>query len=150
MNQNFSFIKELEEKNKKRKVHFFKWDQKYSVKNKIIDEQHRKLFLLVDELYFFPFEKQKKGHLKKILIELISYCKYHFATEERLFEIKKYKFLEQHKKEHKHFIQRINNFYNDFIEGKEIHISEFIKFMKEWLKNHVMVNDMKYVDVLKD
>ena len=97
MNQDFSFIKKLKEKNKKRKVHFFKWDQKYYVKNKVIDEQHRKLFCLQTNYIFFRL-KNKKRTFKKILIELIRYYKYHFASEERLFEIKRHEFLEQHKK----------------------------------------------------
>ncbi len=146
----FNLLKDLEEKNKSRKVHFFKWDESYSVKNRKIDEQHKRLFTIIDELYYTPFEKSKHSHLSAILKELKDYCEYHFSTEEELFKIKNYEFTDEHTKEHNEFMETINKVYNDFVNGKEISTSELMKFLKDWLTNHVMVNDMKYVDLLKD
>lgn len=143
------FLKSLIEKNSKRKLHFFNWDNSYSVGNSKIDKQHQMLFIIIDEIYYTPYEREKREHLDEILLNLKEYCNYHFDTEEKLFMNIDYIHAAEHIKEHRDFMKKINKIYDDFKNGKEITISELMQFIRNWLTNHVLKVDMKYRERLK-
>jgi len=62
----------------------FQWKDAYSVKVAALDNQHKKLFDLVNELH----RAMRQGHGKDIagdiLLRLIEYTVHHFAGEEKL------------------------------------------------------------------
>ncbi len=121
-----------------------KWDDSFSVKVAEIDKQHQKLISMINELN--DAMKQGKGNdvLGKIINELINYTVFHFSTEEKYFDQFGYPGKASHKNEHAAFVKKVSEFKDKF-EKAEVGLSiEVMNFLKDWLKNHIKVIDMKY------
>ena len=58
---------------------FVVWNEKYSVKISTIDEQHKKLVAIINELYNSMKNGKSKEQLGKTLTDLVEYTKYHFS-----------------------------------------------------------------------
>ncbi|MGH9681879.1 MAG: bacteriohemerythrin, partial [Candidatus Acidiferrales bacterium] len=74
------------------------WNEKMSVGVDVLDMDHQKLVGLLNQL----FDAMQSGHgkesLSKILDELVSYTKFHFAREEKLFSHSDYPDTASHRK----------------------------------------------------
>jgi len=120
----------------------FPWKSKYSVYVESIDEQHKKL---VDLLNFLSEEMSKgkaKAVLAPILDNLIDYTFYHFEEEEKYFEKIDYPNAEKHRAEHQQLIEDVLRFKTNH-EAHKIGLTvELMKFLKEWLINHISGTDM--------
>ncbi len=123
------------------------WNQDLSIGMKDIDNQHKKLINLINELYDALIQGKEKEVLDKILKELIDYAHYHFKTEEDLMDEKNYFETAIHKRAHQFFKEKIT----DLIKRKkEDYVSlELFKFLKNWLINHILIMDKKFGYFLK-
>jgi hemerythrin-like metal-binding protein len=127
---------------------FFNWDDKYSVNIQEIDDQHRKLFAYINEIY----EAMKVGHGKdvigRVLSGLVRYTKEHFAAEETLMKSKGYANYHSHKSQHDAFSRKVEEFEEHLRTNKSALTIEVSRFLKEWLQNHILKTDMQYVPYL--
>ena len=120
------------------------WSDDFSVGYEIVDNQHKKLCNMVNELYNSFVEGDTDTKIDKILGEMISYTDYHFKTEEEMFEKHDYSDTAVHKKQHKDFVDQVTTFHNDFKAGSEAVTYEVMDFLKEWLLNHIGQSDKKW------
>jgi hemerythrin len=124
------------------------WDEKYSVKVPEIDAQHKRLFDLINAFYEAIMDKQADDGMKKIIHGLIQYTEFHFQFEERLMERYRYTGLDAQRAAHKAFVQKVSGFHARFGEGKLLLTVEVTNFLKNWLVEHILASDMKYVECL--
>lgn len=122
------------------------WDHdKYTVKNFLIDSHHKKLFDILNRIYELMAKGADDENIIKILSELRDYTNYHFTEEEKMMEKINYPDLFNHQKEHKLFIAKIDEFYNDAKNGKAIFVAVKVADTGiEWLKKHILTIDAKY------
>lgn len=120
------------------------WSEKISVNNDRIDNQHKKLFDLTNDLILHSNAKTNSEIINETLYELLKYTKYHFHDEEQLMEQFNYPKLEEHKKTHKEFIYTVVMFCNDVSEGKATVTNELLIFLTEWLIKHTSIDDQDY------
>lgn len=126
----------------------FKWDEKYSVKVEEIDDQHKHLVELISKLYESINNQSTKDELGGILNELIAYAVLHFSTEEKYFKKFNYENTEEHIKEHEKFATKVSGLKEKY-SNNEIEISfELIDFLEDWLLDHLVESDQKYVECL--
>ncbi len=120
------------------------WDKSYSVKVDKMDEQHQRLFDMINDFY----DKIGSQSQKELIIELIKgmkeYTIFHFADEERLMTQHNYPLIEQHKKEHRDFVEKVTEVETKLKEGKMVISIEITNFLKDWIKNHIHNSDQKY------
>lgn len=129
---------------------YMDWDEKYATNIKDIDEQHKKLFTIINK--FFDALSNAKGNevVGEILQEFERYTVEHFSTEEKKMASKNYPDFATHKKYHEECIQKIKEFIAQHKSGK-VHISiATFSFLKDWLMQHVLVVDKKYVPFLAE
>jgi hemerythrin-like metal-binding protein len=147
-----NFFKSFYEKRKKEdnkdnhgdKKLYIPWEDKYSVNIEEIDEEHKQLVHMINELYSAMETGRGKEVLSLILDKLIDYVKTHFTAENILMEEISYPGREEHKKEHSNFIKKVLGFQKSFKEGKYGLSVEVIFYLKEWLMTHIMESDKKY------
>jgi hemerythrin len=120
------------------------WDEKYSVQVEEMNRQHKKLIDLINELYDAMGKGKGKEVLGKIITELLNYTVYHFTAEEKLFNQFNYPEIVAQKAMHKLFIDKVNDFKNQFESGRLSLSIEITDFLSEWLKKHIMIEDKKY------
>jgi len=129
----------------------FQWAEKYSVKNRVIDEHHTKLFQLFDEFNNAMEAGKSEAFVKSTLMAIKEYTFYHFSFEEQLMEIAKYPEYLEHKRLHKGFIEEIDRMMINFgnadtdVTGKRIY-----RLLVAWLEDHILVVDQKYESYLHD
>ncbi len=127
----------------------FQWRQEYSVGYPQIDEQHKRLFEIADELHVAMAAGKGKEVLGKILGNLIAYTKAHFATEERLMQAHRYPDYAVHKAAHDTLTAQVIKFQKDFERGRAAMSVDLLQFLKDWLTHHIGETDRKIASYLK-
>ena len=120
------------------------WSESISVNNSEIDNQHKNLIQLTNNLISNSNAKVNSEIIGETLQKLLKYIKEHFKDEEELLEKCNYPKLEEHKKEHKKFVKKIVGFCNDVLIGKSAVTEEMIYFLVDWLLNHTSIDDQDY------
>ncbi len=121
----------------------FTWQEKYSVRNAVIDEQHKGLFHAADELHAAMLRGAGRQVIGATLDALIDYTQTHFREEEQLMQ--KYKFPQyaQHKAEHDKFIRQAKGLKDGLSTGQAAITVSTMQFLNDWLKNHIIGLDTK-------
>lgn len=119
---------------------FIEWVPALSVGVEEIDEQHRRLFALVNELS----EAEGDEETGRALAALTSYAAEHFALEERLFAERRYPGAEEHVREHAAFAAKLRGFAADYAAGGEGLERRLLDYLKAWLTGHISFADRKY------
>ncbi len=120
------------------------WNDSYSVKVDKMDEQHQKLFGLINSFY----DEVGKQSQDKLIFDLIAgmkdYTILHFNEEEQLMQQCNYPGLTEHKKEHADFISKVSDLEEKLKSGKMIISFEITNFLKDWIKKHINESDQQY------
>ena len=124
------------------------WKDEYSVKIQTIDSQHKKLIDLLNQIYDASRVGKGKEILGKILNELVTYTKIHFATEEEFFKKFSYPGYIQHKIEHDKLTKQVTDFQEQYAIGRVTLSIEIMQFLKDWLNGHILGTDKKYSEFL--
>lgn len=125
---------------------FIDWsDKDFSVGIVEIDDQHKQLVNLINELHSSMMARKAKEILGEVIDELIEYTAYHFSTEEKYFDQYGYEETDAHKKIHKDFVNEVLKFQKDVQSNKLFVSSKILNFLKNWLLNHIKVTDKKYM-----
>lgn len=103
---------------------------------------------MLNEFYDNIILESNKENIATLLKKMKDYTVYHFRNEEEHLKLHAYPHFEAHKKEHQSFIEKVNEIEKRFIKGKFILSLEVITFLKDWLKNHIMISDKKYSEFL--
>lgn len=125
------------------------WNSKYELGIESIDSDHKNLVGIIDELIGALSEGKGKAITEPLLKKLSDYTISHFRREEFLLKSANYDDLESHMRQHQLFIEKIKEFQQKHKSGAEGVAIEMMKFLKEWLVNHIMVIDKKYQGIIK-
>lgn len=132
----------------------FKWRDIYSTNIDEIDKQHKKLLEIGSELSGLIRSRDDEDHYDEIvelLDELKSYTIYHFKAEEELMEKYGYEGLDEHKKTHQNFIDKINEVDGEDIDSNQKGVTmEILVFIADWIEKHILKVDHMYKEFLND
>lgn len=120
------------------------WKESYSVGVTIIDEQHKKLFALLNELKDAQEKEKDYDTFYKIINELCDYSVYHFKTEEDLLKEINYPHLSEHVEEHEYFRRQVKELQKMSKERKLLLSIKLVIFLKEWILTHVLESDKDF------
>ena len=117
------------------------WDASLSVGIDVIDEHHRYLFDLTNDL--FETVKYKKGsrQVARVLKALDQYVKVHFRAEERMMAFYGYGRMDVQAHQHAHFENRLKEFYQELHENPVAAQFDVLVYLKSWLVQHIAVED---------
>lgn len=120
------------------------WSDELSVGIEEIDNQHRILVDLLNELHRAIVEHRGSEAAHRILAELLEYTRIHFAVEESLMRILGYPDYEEHKHHHELLINEVQELSQKLEAGKKSVNFELLHFLKMWLTKHIMEEDRQY------
>lgn len=119
-------------------------DEVYSVNNEAIDNQHKKIFSIINQLFTYMSKGESKDKLREVLNELVDYAQYHFNSEEAHFcKLKGFPEQGKHIDEHQQFVEKVQQFQSDFIQGKKMLTMDVFIFIKNWINTHIKKCDRK-------
>ena len=126
-----------------------KWNNKYCVEISMIDEQHKKLIGFINKTIYAMEHSDSTEELKEELEEMINFAQEHFETEENYMIEFDYPEYEDHYEEHYDFITKAIAYFGMVVKGDYHKINELIKYLKQWLVNHIQLCDRQYIDWFK-
>jgi methyl-accepting chemotaxis protein len=127
---------------------FIMWDDNYSVGVKEIDDQHKVLFDLINQTHKAMMDNLGKAEKQKILDGLVDYTVFHFSHEEGLMRKAEYDGIPEHLEKHKKLVAQVQDFHHKFTIGAIDIDQNLMKFLKDWLSNHIMGTDKFYGSVM--
>jgi hemerythrin len=121
------------------------WNSTFSVGIQKIDEQHKKFFSLINVLYDAIMQGKSEVVVGPVLKELQQYVIFHFKSEESWMVMYNYPDINTHKLEHQEGAQKVNKFVLEYERGEQTVDIELLKFLSDWLQNHILQTDRKYI-----
>lgn len=128
------------------------WSDYLSLGIKSIDMQHKRFFMLLDELRTKFTEAKEAGddvneELKnKLLSDLEDYTVYHFTTEKDLMHNSNYPDIDTHIQQHNIFIKKLAEFRTAYKFQSQALVEQMIGFFGKWFLVHILDYDKKYVE----
>jgi hemerythrin-like metal-binding protein len=126
------------------------WGGKLEIGIDQIDEQHKELVKMVNELHRAMKMKMGAKEAGQILTRLADYTVYHFANEETLFEQHQYPDRVAHKEYHDRLVAQVIEFKQEFEAGKAALSMDLMQFLTDWLRDHIMKTDRAYAPFFKE
>ena len=114
-----------------------------------VDQQHRRLFDLVNALSTAVVEGKGAETMVKAFDGLLDYTVVHFREEEGMLRKSSYPDIDNHIKLHHAFEAKIKQARDDFSLGKGMVASEVIRFLTDWLIIHIGKIDRQYIPYAK-
>lgn len=128
---------------------FAQWEPKYATGHNTVDQQHQHLFKLVNDLHVAMLERRGKEALLTTLEQLGKYVDTHFRTEEALMQQRGYPKLAQHRACHDKLTAKARLLIGEFRAGKISVTVELSIFLADWLRHHILGEDIALVGWLK-
>jgi len=130
---------------------YIEWSESYSIGIKMIDDQHKGLLDIVNDLYSHSTgdETEERFYFTDVIHQAVQYIKNHFQVEEKLLLAAKYPDYAEHKKAHDQFTLMVVTSAKDFEAGKRLVLEKFAHFLKDWILSHIALMDQEYATYLK-
>ncbi len=128
---------------------FFPWSDEYSVHVRVIDNDHKELVSLVNELHEAIANGAAEGVVGHVIAGLARYANEHFAREEKLMAEYGFPGLAAHREQHRLFTRVVAAF--EKVHGEapgELDHDRLVAFLKDWLVHHILGADRQYVPYL--
>ena len=126
-----------------REVRWISWDESLSVGISTIDEHHRYLFDLTNDLVSVVANRLGARELGRVLKALSEYAVIHFRAEELMMEHYRYDRLELQQEQHELFLKRLHDFRQELHENPLVAQHEILIFLKNWLIVHIRDEDSR-------
>ncbi|HET6450250.1 MAG TPA: bacteriohemerythrin [Spirochaetia bacterium] len=127
---------------------FVEWKEEYSVLVPEMDNEHKRLFALINEFHDAIKDGKPNEAVGQTIDGLLDYTITHFAHEEKLMRQRAYKGLEEQERFHRAFTDKVKDYQARFQAGKLVLSFEVGTFMRNWLTEHIKQVDKRYSDVL--
>ena len=130
----------------------FNWDIEYSVGVAEIDNQHKELMKLVNNLisHSSDTKTERKLFFHKVIEIANNRLANHFDTEERVLSRTSYEKLTDHKKEHENLTSRVKAIRSEVGSNNEdLALYDLTLILKEYFLSHILLYDKEAKDFFK-
>lgn len=126
------------------------WDDSYLLGITEIDNQHKKLVEIANELYETASGSPEayKLNMSRVLKKLTDYTVYHFTNEEEFQRKYGYAGVDIHKNAHDNFIKEVNFQIKQLSDNREDGM-RFYSYMVNWILNHIAKADRVWANFVK-
>ena len=126
------------------------WTDQLSIGVKLLDNDHKKLVLLINQLYDGLKTGRAKVELERVFEDLVSYARVHHSHEEQLLVETGFQGSAMHKQEHEYTLERAVELQMRFKSSEELAIElEVVNQLRDWLFGHIQGSDKEFVAHLK-
>lgn len=125
-------------------VDIFPWSDNFNTGVDEIDQQHRKLVAILNQVASFITLQRTNIDPDNLIGELVDYAVFHFDSEENywLNSLPESEYTKQHRDTHNQFIQRVNDLKESAKAlSEEQWLDELLSFLASWLASHILKSD---------
>ncbi len=123
---------------------FIVWNDNYSVGNRELDDHHKAIVSIINDLYVAIQEKSARARLNEILDRLSEYTESHFRREEELMDKLQYPGTPHQKSLHTQMVQKTNSLRKSSACLKDEVARDALSFLKDWWLHHIVALDSQY------
>jgi len=127
-----------------------KWRKEFSVGVKELDNQHKKIIKILNQIFTLHEKGKDERQMEKIISNLYEYIKDHFRIEEEYMVKYNYPGYDKQKEEHNRFIDRFSEFQREFLKGHRLTAINLFNFVWDWFSQHILKLDKLYSRFLKE
>ncbi|MBE9526084.1 MAG: bacteriohemerythrin [Proteobacteria bacterium] len=121
------------------------WNDGLSVGIDSIDNDHKNLLSLFNELSNAILSNHTSDVIENIFIRLEEYVVIHFTREEALMKQCHYPDLENHIKLHQAFVNKVPELKHKLLTADSIKVAQEVNlFLYNWLMNHIIGEDLNF------
>ncbi|MCW8915918.1 MAG: hemerythrin family protein [Magnetovibrio sp.] len=127
------------------------WSDKLTVDITSIDDQHKELISIFQELVnMLPMEAIPLSEKKKAFQALVDHAIDHFAYEEKIMRNIGYPEIDQHIAEHNDLRKEIDTISKQVANGDGIDdLAGIVSLVQVWLLRHIMASDIRIRDFVQ-
>ena len=127
------------------------WHDRFSVGNAALDQDHKHLFRLFNDLSGAMRAGKAKSAIAPILDALIEYTAVHFKREEEAMAAGGFPDLAAHRQLHEAFVATALDVREKFSRAQNNTLAiETLAFVKKWLIDHIQKSDRAYTPFIGD
>ena len=123
------------------------WDENLSVGIDVIDEHHRYLFDLINDLFEVVAHKRGAREVARLIKALDAYAKVHFRAEEQMMDHYGYHGIGRQLDQHHAFEEKIREFYEELHANPFVAQFDVLSYMRDWLIHHILVEDRQLIEL---
>ncbi|MDP6573738.1 MAG: bacteriohemerythrin [Rhodospirillales bacterium] len=129
---------------------FLPWSEDYKVNIRVIDNEHRALFDLVNALHLEISQGKGERVVGSTLSALIRHIEEHFPNEEKYMEQCGFPGLRHHVSEHERFAQTVRRFKQQFDDNPDrLNTDSLLNTLKNWITGHILKSDREMIPYLR-
>lgn len=117
------------------------WDESMATGVAQIDEQHRELVRLINQLFDAYQAGGDRPALEQVVRRFCDYTLAHFALEEGLMERFGYPGYDKHLGEHMDCSMQAIDFFTAYIEGQDTLTGDVLNYLVSWFRTHTTGTD---------
>ncbi len=125
------------------------WSPAISVNVKVIDDQHKKLFDILNRALLMKDRGSDQYAMIDVLRELVDYSDYHFRTEDNYMLDNNYPLFQAHRREHGQYLRKLGALIDACEKAESGLPDELGAFLEHWLLEHVSESDLRYARYFK-
>lgn len=126
------------------------WTDKFRTGVEKLDNQHKELIELVNELQRRITKGGGKEEIGKVIDSIYEHKLNHFADEERLMLDHNYPDYEVHAQKHREMLEKLSKFKEDLASGNNMVTVELVGYLSDWLADHICGADTQYGPFFND
>lgn len=126
------------------------WDASLSVGIDVIDEHHRYLFDLINDLYQVVIHKRGAREVARLIKSLDAYAKIHFRSEEQMMNHYGYSGIDRQLHQHHAFEEKIAEFYEELHANPLVAQFDVLAYLRDWLIHHIRIEDAQLVELTRN
>jgi len=119
------------------------WNDSLSVGISTIDEHHRYLFDLINDLFDVVTKKRGSRNVARLIKALDAYAKVHFRAEEMMMAHYGFEGIKRQESQHHAFEEKVAEFYVELHSNPLVAQFDLLQYLRAWLVNHIQVEDAK-------
>ncbi len=125
-------------------MQLLKWNPEYELGLETIDQQHKQLFVIINELIIATEYTRPNTELLSIVERLESYATSHFRAEEEIFTQFNFTGRSEHEAEHAQFIDTVKYIRKQCKIIDAPMAPKMREFLLSWLSHHILTKDKEY------
>ncbi len=127
---------------------FLVWDDDLSVGIAEMDEDHKHMLNLINNLRASVLCNTGEAFERQNLDDLVQYTRDHLKREEELLRKHDFPNYEGHKAQHDQMISYVNTYVRRYQEQGRKVLPEIADYLTLWLTDHIQVTDKQYSEFL--
>ncbi len=124
---------------------FAEWETRYETGDAEVDEQHKRLFGLLNDLHEALMAGTANEKMGGTLRSMADYTVEHFRAEEALMVAIAFPGLPEHRRKHEELASQVGLLVADHGAGRLTLPLTLARFLVDWLRHHIEEEDMKMV-----